>query len=398
MLFDAGELPDIMEPLSIGESSKHRAELTEMAFELAQKSAKLDASIPVNIQVPLVRLVRSMNCYYSNLIEGHDTHPVDIERALRRDFSANANQRNLQLEAKSHIKTQEWIDNGGLDGFNSIKEKICEIHKVFCEDLPEELLRVKKPNSDEYIDVIAGEIRKNYVEVGNHLAVSPGSVEKFLDRFESGYKTSHKHAMIINSACIHHRLLWVHPFIDGNGRVARLLSYAMLRNALQANGIWSIARGLARNVDLYKSKLASADLRKRNDLDGRGTLSEETLADFCKFFIETCIDQVDFMSSLVKADNLNERILSYIRKKIEEKHLPAKSELVIRELLFKESIERKYIPLLTNEGERNSRRITSALSDENLIISDSSKAPWRLNFPATVAPIWFPDLFPEKTR
>ena len=55
-----------------------------------------------------------MNCYYSNLIEGHYTHPVDIERALKDEYSADPEKRDLQLEAKAHIKVQEWIDAGWL--------------------------------------------------------------------------------------------------------------------------------------------------------------------------------------------------------------------------------------------------------------------------------------------
>jgi Fic family protein len=50
-----------------------------------------------------------MNCYYSNLIEGHDTHPVDIERALKNDYSQDRRKRDLQLEAKAHIAVQRWI-------------------------------------------------------------------------------------------------------------------------------------------------------------------------------------------------------------------------------------------------------------------------------------------------
>ena len=57
-----------------------------------------------------------MNCYYSNLIEGHDTHPIDIERALKGDYSDDAKKRDLQLEAKAHIAVQQWIDSGGLKG------------------------------------------------------------------------------------------------------------------------------------------------------------------------------------------------------------------------------------------------------------------------------------------
>jgi Fic family protein len=69
----------------------------------------------------LAGLVRAMNCYYSNLIEGHDTHPVDIERALRNDYSLDARKRDLQLEAKAHIAVQEWIDGGGLGAGRAVK-------------------------------------------------------------------------------------------------------------------------------------------------------------------------------------------------------------------------------------------------------------------------------------
>ena len=105
-----------MEPLLIGESSRHRTALTDLALELAQKSAGFRRSLPESLLSSLADLVRAMNCYYSNLIEGHDTHPVDIERALKGDYSNDAKKRDLQLEAKAHIAVQQWIDGGGLTG------------------------------------------------------------------------------------------------------------------------------------------------------------------------------------------------------------------------------------------------------------------------------------------
>ena len=65
------------------------------------------------------------------------------------------------------------------------------------------------------------------------------------------------------------------PFIDGNGRVARLMSYAIQLETLDTGGLWSIARGLARNEGAYTNHLAECDLSRRTDLDGRGRLSEE---------------------------------------------------------------------------------------------------------------------------
>jgi len=92
-----------MEPLLIGDDLRHRGALTDLAVDLVRKSAGFRRSLPERLLASLADLVRAMNCYYGNLIEGHDTHPVDIERALKNDYSKDAGQRDLQLEAKAHI-------------------------------------------------------------------------------------------------------------------------------------------------------------------------------------------------------------------------------------------------------------------------------------------------------
>jgi hypothetical protein len=100
---DRGELVSLMEPLLLAEGCRHRPYLTDLALDLAQKSSGFRRSLPESLLASLADLVRAMNCYYSNLIEGHDTHPVDIERALKNDYSRDARKRDLQLEAKAHI-------------------------------------------------------------------------------------------------------------------------------------------------------------------------------------------------------------------------------------------------------------------------------------------------------
>src|SRR5216684_2768184 len=154
---DRGESTGLMEPLLIGETSRHRGALTELAFDLAQKSAGFRRSLPESLSVSLADLVRAMNCYYSNLIEGHDTHPVDIERALKNDYSKDPRKRDLQLEAKAHVTVQKWIDGGGLRERAVTSDGIREIHHRFCELLPEELLQVEDPETKERVKVVPGE-------------------------------------------------------------------------------------------------------------------------------------------------------------------------------------------------------------------------------------------------
>jgi len=176
-----------------------------------------------------------------------------------------------------------------------------------------------------------------------------------------------------------------------------LMSYAMLRDALDTGGIWSIARGLARNVETYKAHLAACDQPRRNDLDGRGNLSEESLAEFAKFFLKACIDQVSFMEELVQPDRLRDRMLIWVEEEIRGDRLPAKSGNVMEAVLFRGELPRGDVAPLLNASERTARRITSALLDRGVLTSASTRAPLRLTFPATLAGRWMPGLFPDKT-
>jgi Fic family protein len=396
---DRGEAIGLMEPLLIGETSRHRTALTDLAIELTSCSAGFRRSLPDGVLTALADLVRSMNCYYSNLIEGHDTQPVDIERALKNDYSAEPEKRNLQLEAIAHIAVQKWIDDGGLKGRATTAAGIQEMHRRFAELLPEELLWTEEPDTGERIKVIPGKLRERDVDVkvGRHVPVSPGAVPRFMERFEADYRHLGKSSAILAAAGAHHRLLWIHPFLDGNGRVARLMSYAMLLETLDTGGIWSIARGLARNESTYKSQLIACDLERRNDLDGRGHLSEETLADFTKFFLQICIDQVRFMEALVQPQRLRNRILIWAEEEIRANALPPKSGAVLEAILYRGELPRGEIAALLGTSDRQARRVTSALIEREVITSASPRAPLYLAFPARLASRWMPGLFPERT-
>jgi Fic family protein len=393
---DRGESIGLMEPLLIGDGSRHRAALTDLALELAQKSAGFRRSLPESLLASLADLVRSMNCYYSNLIEGHDTHPIDIERALKGDYSNDAKKRDLQLEAKAHIAVQHWIDDGGLKGRVVTSDSIREIHRRFCDLLPEDLLWVDDPATKEKIKVIPGELRPRDVAVGQHIAISAPAVPRFMARFEEVYSKLGKTETIIATAAAHHRLAWIHPFLDGNGRVARLMSHATLLEALDTGAVWSIARGLARNVDAYKGHLAECDLPRRNDLDGRGDLSEEALAEFTHFFLRVCLDQVIFMERLMQPDQLRMRILLWAEEQIRLDKLPSKSGAILEAVLYRGELPRGDAANIVGTGERQARRVVSALLEQGVLTSESTRAHLRLAFPATLASRWMPGLFPER--
>jgi Fic family protein len=386
-----------MEPMRISESSRWRGEISELAVDLTYKAAEFKAGLPKGIRSALCDLVRNMNCYYSNLIEGHHTHPIAIEKALNEVYDADPEKRNLQLEAKAHIAVQRWIDEGGMQAGPTTESSIREIHRRFIECLPEELRWVKFPGSTEKLPVIPGEYREHLVKVGRHVPISSGAVPRFMRRYDEVYTNSGRAETIIACAAAHHRLAWIHPFLDANGRVVRLVSHAMMLNALDTGGVWSIARGLARNVGKYKQLLAECDLPKRNDLDGRGNLSEEALVNFTKFFLEMCIDQVNFMSELMQPDRLRARVLTWAEEEVRLGSFSKAAILVMEAVLFRGELPRADIARLIQGSERSGSRLVSQLNAFGVLTSSSSRAPLRLALPATMAHRWFPGLYPVNT-
>lgn len=371
---DQGERVSLMEPLAIGENSRQRGALTDLALELARKSAGFRRSLPASMLTSLADLVRGVNCHYSNLIEGHD-----LNRAVG-----------------AHIKVQRWIDHGGLkDGLVLKADGICEIHRRFWELLPEDLLWVEDPALREKVRLIPGELRRRNIRVGTHFGISPGAVPRFLERFAEAYGNSGITEAILSIPAAHHRLLWIHPFADGNGRVARLMSHAMMLERLDTGAVWSLARGLARKMAEYKALLANCDQPRHNGFDGRGPLSEEALVEFTRFFLTACIEQVDFMESLVQPDRLRTRILLWAEEEIRFGGLPPKSGSILEAVCYRGELPRGDADVVVGTGERQARRIVSALLGKEVLVSDSPRAPLRLAFPAVLATRWMPGLIPE---
>lgn len=388
-------------------------ELHDLALAVIQKSAALgNRQHPVTLN-SLHELLRIINSYYSNLIEGHNTHPYDIVRAMHRQYDAEPAKRNLQLESVAHITVQRDMEKRlreepklNIAG----REFLCNIHREFYRQLPEEFLIVKDPDTGGESRVVPGELRSELVKVGRHLPPESGALDGFLDRFGEFYAVDRHHGSekLVAAAAAHHRLMWIHPFLDGNGRVARLFTEAYFhRIPVLGFGLWSVSRGLARrNVD-YKAALTWADATRRNDLDGRGNLSNEGLIQFCRFFLEVCNDQVEYMGDLLKLEELIQRIRNYIDLRARGivpgpsgKKEPFRPEAarMLQEVMINGVLARGDVIQASGLKERTGRNLLGMLLEEGLLVSETPKGEVRLGFPIHAAGWFFPDLYPTLTR
>ena len=384
----------LMEPMMPPEGGRR---LEDLALDVAVKAAGLASQLPISVQTGIGDIVRSMNCYYSNLIEGHDTHPRDIARALSSNYSTDAQKRALQLEAVAHIEVQRLIDHDeDLQDEPTTSDYIVWLHKEFCRRLPEELLWVQNPDTGKRLRVVPGELRSGMVQVGSHFPPEAEALPHFLDRLADAYdeKRLSKLRRIVAVGAAHHRLLWIHPFYDGNGRVARLMSHASLRRCGVGNSLWSVARGLARNVNDYKALLMAADEPRRGDLDGRGALSTKNLVEFCEFFLNTCIDQIEFMASLLEPSELLRRMQVHVQEESMAGRMPKGAFEILREALLAGEVPRGRAQDITGYGERMARYVVSDLLKKGYLKSDTTRSPLVLGFPTEAMERWFPRLYP----
>ena len=377
------------------------APIADVLADLTARASTLGAALHPRTAQQLASLVRVMNSYYSNLIEGHITRPRDIERALSGDLDDDEGRRNLQIEAAAHVRVQANIDRlcaeGALPDPVSV-DFLKRLHADFYQDAPGAMLLIKGAHLSSIME--PGRFRdgpQHDVEVGRHLPPSSERVGAFMDRFAERYGRDQlgTGGKILAIPAAHHRFNYIHPFLDGNGRVSRLMSHAMIQTAgIGAHGLWSVSRGLARGLQSrqeYKQMMAHADTPRQGDRDGRGNLSLAALEAFVLWFLRVCLDQVTFMSSLFDLPNLTGRLRLYVER---SSRLKPEAFRLLEEAAIRGEFARGDADRITRLPERTARVVLGQLIDEGLLDSATPKAPVSLRFPTKSLDLLFPQLFP----
>lgn len=385
-----------MEPLlPKGKSGR----LSELTCEILKAAGRLTGQVHSPLVLKRVAdLVREMNCYYSNLIEGHKTIPRDIERAMKQDFSHDQTQRDNQQLSLAHIAVEKLMEERlageSVDVYSL--DFICWLHQEFYSRLPEPLHWATTKSGERY-QIKPGSLRDFMVDVGKHTPADFEALPTFLNRFHTFYSDKHilEGERLTVIAAAHHRLAWIHPFGDGNGRVIRLQSQAQLiRHGIASPGLWTLSRGLARWPQRYFANLQAADSGRRNDLDGRGNLSDAALADFCVFFQETILDQIQFMSGLLGLTELRTRVERYFQ--FQSLHLERYREEIMRvarTLVDEGEIPRARVQEITGKAATVSAEIIKLGLGEGYFETPSPKGPLQVAFPAKIHEFYFPQLF-----
>jgi len=358
------------------------------------------ATLLAGTRVPpeLRELLRSMNSYYTNRIEGQHTRPCEIDQALRKDFSQDASLAAKQRLAVAHIEAEQALEQRccGVAGASALYSvaAVQDLHHDLFGRLPAaDLLTPDKEPLEP------GALRQQDVQVGQHVAPAHASVPEFLGRWAAFYGGVRRgEAALVALACAHQRLGWVHPFVDGNGRVMRLHTHTWLTAQGYTGGLWSPLRGFARSTERYYALLADADSLRRGDLDGRGNLSEQALIAWADYVLDTCLDQVRFMGGMLDFATMKARIeaclvfeSTVLKQGVRQDALRGLHYL----FLSGEDMARGDFKSMLGMSERGATDALGALVKRGLLKSDSPQGKVRFGLPQHALRFLFPQLWPE---
>jgi len=389
-------------------------EYQDKLVQLYMADSALNQTIPQSIRTSTEWLLRQVNCFYSNKIEGNATHPKDLLKT--QDAQAGPQLKRPSgdlLELLVHLEAQIKAQSA-----STTLAKVCtqdfirELHRSFYAELPEVHRVVKDLNGDDVLKedgtlllIEPGEYRKHDVKVGLHIPPEHAEIAGYMGWLERLFNPENIHGTtkVIAAAGLHHRLAWIHPFQDGNGRVIRLLTDCYMRCAgFGGYGLWSITRGFGRNTQAYYSALAAADRPRQGDSDGRGILSDAGLLHFTQYFIDTALDQVSYFTDLLEPRRLGIRIDIYFEMRakggypdLSGKNLPLLNIVardVYRTLLEKGAMSRAAVGQHLGKDERSLRAVFKQMEEEGLV-KEAANKEYELKLSSGSIEVLFPNLW-----
>jgi Fic family protein len=396
-------VPHQFEPLLPSEFLMN--ELLEKASDLLRAASVLRGGVPC-VHPELRKLLRSMNSYYTNRIEGQHTRPSDIEKALAQNFSAEPDLARKQRLAMAHIETEQHCEQAVTDFLAtgaSVDQATAHLYSEMSLKWLHQALFGRLPRADLALGdgtlMAAGVLRTRAVAVGRHEAPIASSLPAFINRWGQVYGGVRRgEAAIVAAAASHHRLTWVHPFFGGNGRVSRLHTHLLFHAMGLTHGLWSPLRGFARSEARFKALLAAADEHRHSDLDGRGNLSQSALVAWVRYVLEVCLDQVNFMTEMLDIAGMKKRMAAALAYE-EQSHQSGVRLEALRPLHFlfaaQPELTRAEFKAMTLLGDRLATQTVSALCREGFLVSDSPYGKLRLGIPTRALRFYFPALWPE---
>jgi Fic family protein len=394
--------PEAMEPLFPDDPA---GTIDALATELLEKIAALNATTNAITRDAIASFLGPVSGYYTGVLEAEEMSPADVISAYQNQLSGHPKTAEAQLKLIAEKAVLGNINSTLADAENdeipASAGFLKSIHNMYFSSLTEAAnqhqisvgtIPPTRPGEYRDIDLMFGKFWSPYF----------GSLPFFMSEFENAYDPGSKAnkskiRRIINIAVAHQRLSWIQPFSTDNQRLVRLYAEACIRyENLNPNGLWSLARGLARNKTTYFEKLENAGLKRLNAMDGRGNLSNKYLVEFCIFYLNTALGQVKFMLRTLETENMLKRINNFVDLMVSRGNMRSEAKYLLTDVFLKGKISKPDAMRITGTSDKTLKLITDDLIEKQLLTAkkEGIVMMYYVQYPVVYAPLLFPGLFP----
>lgn len=400
MSLPAGRLAALLEPALPNLTAELSAEVEDVVAAIR----RLDGRVVGGLEHVVRPTFRKAHTHHSLYIEDRPSTLAELMSAA--GPAPHRDKRDPEADLRSSLDLLEWLHEGAgrrrAVSAPTDPVLLAELHERFYSRLPEDARRLRVEDSGREVDVDPGRWRKENVRVGTHWAPAAEDLDAILNRWGERFDPARFGSVaerLLAVIASHHRLLFIHPFRDGNGRVARLvMDAALIATGLDAKGSWTPARGFARARREYYRALAAAEAERRYDTDGRGDRSAEGLLVWCRFVLGVIREQVAFTATLLEPSLLRKRVRTAVAEAVggRDSTMESAGRLVLSAwehgpLTRSEIVRESAVP------DRTARRLLAELAELGWVRAitgdDKRSSPVIGALPLTAAPTVFPNLF-----
>lgn len=344
------------------------SKLTDLVIELDHlRKKQLGGTTHPHVFFQLKSIFQMLESVGSARIEGNNTTIAEfIETKLE--------QREYVNEQIQEIRNIEEAISFVEESAEDIK-----IERFFISNLHKLIVKGLTPPPIGEGDNSPGEYRNHSVEIkgANHKPPETQyQIEQYMEElFIFLNESSSPKYDLLKMALAHHRFMWIHPFGNGNGRVGRLFTYALLVKAgfnvhvgriLNPTAIFCIDR------DQYYRQLSNADIS-----------DDENLEVWCTYVLEGLkqeIDKIDMLSDYIYLkDSILLPALDYSKQM---KYVDAIEYKILKIIIEKQTVQNSDIQGVLKEKHMTSiSRYLRALKEKKMIVSEADNVrKYHINF------------------
>jgi len=352
---DTRKFEDI--PLKLHEP-KWDSSLASIIVELERLRVKrIGGPVPPYIFFQLKEIFHWLESLGSSRIEGNRTTLAEFVEKIIEKTSKDTREEQIR-EIFNIDRAIDFIEKNIQEGTKISRSHISEIHKIIVDGL------TVPPQGEG--SRYPGNLRPINVSIQKSNLVLPDMVKvpEYFDELLGFVNTvrDQKDDLLV-TAMAHHRMTWIHPFDNGNGRMVRMFTYAMLIKQgfqVQTGRILNPTAIFCMNRDTYNEMLSKAD-----------TGEPEQILAWCEYVLSGLKDEIEKIDHLLNRKYTTEKVLiPALDFALDRKQITSREHDILQALVKAEEMNLRSVDLEKIIGQESSvqrSRIIKRLKDKGML-------------------------------